>query len=119
MAYPALILAQSDVQAVVEPAFHNPVAALEREHPLGLELFQGEAAEQINDLASPLHFLGLRVLAFDPGLQASDQPCSWKLDLSGSDFQAFQVSDLQTAAVALPFEGFGLGRRLRGKNAVR
>ena len=118
MAHSALILAQGDVQAVVEPAFHSPVAALEGEHPLGLELFEGEAAEQINDLARPLLFLGLRVLAFDPGLQASGQARSWKADLSGRDFQAFQGADLQTAAVALPFEGLGFGRGLRGKNAV-
>ncbi len=71
-AHPALILAQRDVQTMVESAFHNPVAALEREHSLGLELFQREAADQIDDFPGPLLFLGLRVLAFDPGFQSSD-----------------------------------------------
>src|SRR5689334_15013080 len=61
----ALIFAQRDVQTMVESAFHNPVAPLEGEHSFGLELFQGEAADQINDFPGPLLFLGLRVLALD------------------------------------------------------
>jgi hypothetical protein len=114
----ALILAQSDVQTMVESAFHNPVAALEREHSFGLELFQRETADQINDFPGPLLFLGLRVLALDPGLQSSDQASSRKDHLGGSDFQAFQASDLQTAAVAFPLEDLGLGCGPRGKKAV-
>lgn len=115
----ALILAEGDIQTMVESAFHDPVAALEREHPLRLELCQGQAADQINDFPAPLLFLGLRVLALDPGLQSSDQAGSGKDDLGGSHFQAFQGSDLQTAAIAFPLQRLGLGRGPRGKNAVR
>ena len=115
----ALIFAQSDIQAMVESAFHDPIATLEGEHPQGLELFQGEAAHQINDLPAPLPFLGPWVLAFDPALQASDQPGSWKNNLRRAHFQTFQASDLQTAAVTFPPEHLGLGGGPRGKNAVR
>jgi len=114
----ALILAQSDVQTMVESAFHNPVAALEGEHSFGLELFQREAADQINDFPGPLLFLGLRVLALDPGLQSSDQASTRKDHPGGSNFQAFQASDLQAAAVAFPLQHLGLGCGPRGKNSV-
>jgi len=82
----ALILAQSDVQTMVESAFHDPVAALERGHSFGLELFQGQATDQINDFPGPLLFLDLRILALDPGLQSSSQASSRKDHLGGSDF---------------------------------
>jgi hypothetical protein len=47
---------------MVQAAFHDPVASLERKHPLGLEFFQGEAAEQVDHFTAPL------AIAFNPGL---------------------------------------------------
>ncbi len=115
----ALILAQSDVQTMVEPAFDGPVATLEQEHSLGLELLQGQTAHQIDDLSAPSLFLGLRVLTFDASLQSSDQPGSRKEHPCRSYFQAFQASDLQAAAIVFALDHFGLGRGPRGKNSVR
>lgn len=40
-AHPALVFPQGDIQTMVQAAFHDPVASLDREHPLGLELFEG------------------------------------------------------------------------------
>lgn len=117
-AHSALILAKGDIQTMVESAFHGPIAALEREHPFGLELLQSQAAHQINDFPTPFLFLGLRILALNPSLQSRRQAGSRKDHLCRSDFQAFQASDLQAAAVAFPLEHLGLGGRPRGKNSV-
>lgn len=64
VSHPALVLVQRDIQTMVEPALNDPVAALEQEHPLGLQLFEGQTAQKINHLAAPL------ALALDPCLQA-------------------------------------------------
>lgn len=103
---------------MVEAAFHHPVAALEREHPLGLELFPRQAAEQKNHFPAPFLFLGLRVLAFDASLQSRRQPSSRKTHLRGSHFLAAQAADFQTAAVVFPLERPGPVVGRRGKNAV-
>jgi hypothetical protein len=60
--HPALVFPQRNVQAMVQPAFHNPVASLDGEHPLGLELFQSKAAHQINHFTAPF------ALPLDPRL---------------------------------------------------
>ena len=110
--YSAQILAQSDVQAMVQPTFHHPVASLEREHSLGMEFFQSQTAHQKDSFPRPF------TLALDPCLQSGGQPCSGKADLNRRHFQALQKANLQASAVALPFQNSGFGRGLRGKNSV-
>jgi len=55
-AHPPLFLAQRDIQSMVHPAFDDPVAALEREHPLGWQLLEAQAAQQVDHLAAPFAF---------------------------------------------------------------
>ena len=109
---PALIFSQGDIQAMVQPAFDHPIGSLEREHPLGLELLQSQAADQVNGFPAPFAF------ALDPCLQSSGQPSSRKAGLARRHFQALQKANFQASAVVLPFQDPGLGCGLRGKNSV-
>jgi len=108
-AHPALILAQRDVQAMVHPAFDDPIAALEREHPAGLQLIEAQAAQQVDHLAAPFAF------APDPGFEPGGQPSSGKAHLTGRDFHALQRADLQAPPVAFPAHHPGPRRGPWGK----
>lgn len=59
----AEVLLQAHVQAVVQPAFNDPILAFELEQAPGLQLFQAEAANEIDDFPRPV------AMAFDAGLQ--------------------------------------------------
>jgi len=54
---------KAHVQAVVQPAFNDPVLAFELEQAQGLQLLQGLAANKIDDFTRPL------AVALDSGLQ--------------------------------------------------
>ena len=108
----ALVLAQSDVQSVVEAAFDDPVAALEFEEALRIELLQGEAADEVND------FGGFLTLAPDPPPQPGDGLGPRKAHLLRGGFLAIQHSDLVAAPVVLPGHRVGAWRGPRGKSAV-
>lgn len=112
VADPALVLAQSDVQSVVEAAFDDPVAALEFEAALRMELLQGEAANEVND------FVGFLTLAPDPPPQPGDGLDSWKVHLLRAGFLAIEHSDLVAVPVVLPGHRVGAWRGPRGKIAV-
>lgn len=60
--YPAQVFLQAHVQAVVQAAFNHPVPAFELEQAPRLQLFQAQAADQMDHLARPL------AVALDPGL---------------------------------------------------
>lgn len=60
VAHPALILSQGDVEGVVQGALNHPVAALEFEESSRIELVEGVAANQANDLG------GFLALALHP-----------------------------------------------------
>ena len=64
--HPAEVFLHANVQTVMQPAFDDPVLALELEQPQGLPLLQAEAADQIH------HFAGPVAVAFDPRLQPGD-----------------------------------------------
>lgn len=111
-AHSALIFMESDVQTMVQSAFNDPVAALESEHPLGLQLVEGQTAQKINHLAVPF------VITLDPALQAGGQPGSRKPRLTGRDLQALQEANLQPAPVVLPLHHAGSRRGDRGEKPV-
>ena len=52
-AHPAEVFLQRHVQAVMEPAFDHPVAALEPQQPFGLQLLDRVTADQVNGLFTP------------------------------------------------------------------
>jgi len=110
-AHSALIFAQGNIQAMMQAAFNDPIASLDGEHPLGLEFFQSETAQQMDHFTAPV------TLPFNSRFQARCQASSGKAHLARSDFQAVQKSDFQPATVVLPLEYPRLGRRLRGKNS--
>lgn len=112
MTHAAEVFLHRDVQAVVKAAFDDPVAALELEHAQGLELIQGEAAHQVNDLLTPL------ALTANAGVQARDQTSARKSHLAGGDFNEFQQPDFRAASVLLLDAGLGLRRGWWGKKPV-
>ena len=110
---PAVIFTQRDVQGVMQAALDDPVAPLEFEKAGRIQLFQGEAADEIND------FGGLFTLAPDPAPQPGDALNSGKAHLRRAGIPAVQHPDLASAPVALSGHGVGVRGGLRGKNAVR
>lgn len=110
---PAVIFAQRDVQSVMQAALDDPVAALEFEKAGCIQLFQGEAADEIND------FGGLFTLAPDPASQPGDALNSGKAHLLRAGILAIQHPDFASAPVALSGHEVGVRGGLRGKNAVR
>ena len=109
----AEVLLHRDVQAVVQPALDDPVAAFELQHAFGLELVRSEAAHEVNDLVAPFAF------APDAGLQARDQTRPGEASLAGSDFDQFKHPDFGAPAVLLLDSDLGARTVLRGKNALR
>lgn len=61
--HPAEVFLHTNIQAVVQPAFHDPVLAFELEQAQGLQLLQAQAADQIDHFARP------PAVAFDARLQ--------------------------------------------------
>ena len=112
MPNPAAILLERDIQTMVQPAFDHPIAAFEREHPLSLELFQGQAAEEIDDFPAPF------AASLNTRLQSGGQASSRKAHLAGGHFQALQTPNLETTAVVFAFECPRALGGPRGENPV-
>ena len=110
---PAVIFTQRDVQSVMQAALDDPVASFEFEKTAGIQFFQGEAADEIND------FGGLFTLASNPAPQPGDALNSGKAHLLGAGLLAIQHSDFASAPVALSGQDVGVRGGPRGKNAVR
>ncbi len=113
VADPALIFTQRDVQGVMQAALDDPVAPLEFEKASGIQVLQGEAADEVND------FSGLVTLAPDPTPQPGDGLNSGKAHLLGAGIPAIQYPDFGPPPVVLPGHGVGVRGGRRGKNAVR
>ena len=64
--YSAEVLLEAHVQTVVQAAFNDPVSAFELEDAQRLQLFEAQAADQMDDFPRPL------AVAFDAGLQPGD-----------------------------------------------
>lgn len=62
--YPAQVLLQGNVQAVVQSAFNDPVVAFEVEHSQSLQLLQRQTAQEKHYFSGPLA----------PAFDASFQP---------------------------------------------
>ena len=113
VADPTVVLAQGHVQRVMQAAFDDPVATLEFEKACRVQLFEGQAAKQVNDLG------GLLPLAPDPTTQPRDGLHPGKAHLLRSDFLTIQHADFVSAPVVLPTQDVRARRGLRGKKAVR
>ena len=101
VAHPAKVFLHRDIQAMMQPAFDHPITALEPEHALGLELPQGEAADEVNDFLAPF------TVAQNTGPQAGHQARARKTHLGRIDFNEIQDADFRAAPVVL------LSRRMR------
>ena len=112
IAHPAVIFTEGDVQSVVQSAFNGPIAALESEQASGIQLPQGQTADEISD------FSGFLALAPDSPAQPGDGLNSGEAHLLGANLPAVQHSDLASPPIVFPGHRMGLGCRLRGKNAV-
>lgn len=109
VAHAAEVFLHGDVQAMMEPAFNHPITALEPKHALGLELLQGEAADEVNDFVAPFAF------AQNTGPQTRDQTRARKTHLGRIDFNQIQDPDFRAAPVLLVDTGLRVRGRLRGK----
>lgn len=108
----ALVLTQRHVQRVMQAALDDPVAPLEFEKANGIQVLQGEAADEIND------FGGLVTLAPDPTSQSGDGLNSGKAHLLWAGILAIDHPDFVSSPVVLPGHGVGVRGGLRGKTAV-
>ena len=108
----AVILAQGDVQSVVQAAFDGPITALEFEQARRIQLVQGEAADEINELSAFL------ALAPNPPPEPGNGLNPGEAHLLRRGFPAIQHPDFASAPVVLPRQGVGARRGRRGKNAV-
>ena len=107
-----MVFAQGHIQRVMQAALDDPIATLEFEEACRIELFEGEAADEIND------FGGLLTLAPNPASEPRDGLDSRKAHPLRADFLAIQHSNLVSSPVVLPAHRVGARSGLRGKNAV-
>lgn len=112
IAHAAQILLHGQVQAVMQTAFNDPILAFEPQHPLGLQLFQRQAADEVNGFLAPL------ALAQHPGLEPRDQTGSGKARLARVHFDQFEPADFRPPPVVLLNGGLGPGAGFGGKNTV-
>ena len=112
MTNPTVIFAQGYVQSVVQAAFDNPIAPLEFEQASGIQLCQGETADEING------FSGFLALAADASPKPGNGLNSGEAHLLRGNFLAIQHPDFASPPVVLAGHRVGLRRGLRGKNAA-
>jgi hypothetical protein len=110
---PALIFTQRHVQGVMQAALDDPVASFEFEKAQRIQLWEGEAADEIDD------FGGLFTLASDPTPQSRYGLNSGKAHLLRVGILAVQDPDFVSPPVVLPRHGVGGRGGRRGKNAAR
>ena len=96
MTDPTAVFAQRDVQSVMQAALNDPIAPFETEKAGRIQLWEGEAADEINDFG--------RLLAFAPDAppQPRDGLGAGKARLGGSHFLAIQDADFMSPPVDLP-----------------
>ena len=112
MANSTVIFAQGYVQSVMQAAFDDPIAPFESEQASGIQLFQGETADEING------FSGFLALAANASPEPGDGLNSGEAHLLGGSFPAIQHPDFVSPPVVLPRHRVGLRRGLRGENAA-
>jgi hypothetical protein len=112
LANSAVIFTQRYIEGMMQAAFDYPIAALEFEEACRIEFFQGETANEINDLG------GLLSLAPDPSSEPRDGLDSGKAYPLRCDLLAIQHSDLVSSPIVLPAQSVGARRGLRGKKTV-
>ena len=103
VAHPAVILAQGYIQGMVQAALDDPIAPLEFEKARRIQLFERQAADEIND------FGGLFTLAPNPAPQLGDALNSGKAHLLWAGLPAIQHPDFVPPPVVLA--GHGVGAR--------
>ncbi len=108
----AVILAQGHVQGMMEAAFNDPIAALEPEKASGIQLFEGQAADEIDDLG------GFLALAPDSAPEPGNALHSRKAHQGGRGFPAVQHPDFVASPIVLAGHHMGARRGPRGKIAV-
>ena len=112
LAHPAAILAERDVQRMVQAALNDPVAAFELEDARRIQLVEGQAGDEVND------FGGLLAFAPDPAAQFGNGLNSGEAHLRRGDCHTIQHPDFMAAPVVFPGQNMGAHRGRRGKNAV-
>ena len=112
IADPTVIFAKGYVQSVVQAAFDGPIPPFESEQANGIQLCQGETADEIND------FSGFFALAADASPEPGNGLNPGEAHLLGRNFPAIQHPDFASPPVVLPRHRVGLRRGLRGKNAA-
>lgn len=112
IAHATVIFAQGYVQSVMQAAFDDPIAPFESEQASGIQLFQGETADEING------FSGFLALAANASPEPGDGLNPGEAHLLGGSFPAIQHPDFVSPPVVLPRHRVGLRRGWRGKNAA-
>lgn len=110
--HPTMIFGEGYVQSVVQSAFDDPIASLESEPAVGVQLFQGKAADEVND------FGGFFALAADSPPEPGDGLDSGKARQLRGNLPAIQHSDFTSAPVVLARQGMSSRRGPRGKSAA-
>jgi len=112
MANPTVIFVQGYIQRVVQAAFDDPIAPFESEQASGIQLFQGETADEINGFSVFL------ALAADASPEPGNGLNPGEAHLLGGNFPAIQHPDFASPPVVLACHRVGLRCGLRGKNAA-
>ena len=100
---------QRHVQGVMQAARDDPVALLEFEKANGIQVLQGEAADEINDVR------GLATFAPNPTPQPREGLNPGKAHLLWAGIPAIDHPDFVSPPVVLPNHGVGVRGGLRGR----
>ena len=109
MAHAAAIFIEGNIQRIMQPAFIDSIAAFEFDPAQRIELFEGQAADEIHG------FGRLAAPAPHAPSQSPNQAGAGKTDLFESHFPAFQSPDLTPAPVVFAGQCPGLSRGSKGK----
>ena len=108
-----VVLAQDHVERMMQAALDDPVATFEFEKACGVQFFEGEAANEVNDLG------GLLAFAPDPSAQPRNGLPPGKAHLLRGDFLTVQHPDFVSSPIVLPAQGMRARGGPRGKKAVQ